>query len=228
MVDLSHWDFAEYFSGHEAAALMLGLEPTTVSEDQKRRVKVVVDRMRLHYQNAIDIRPWDFPGGILENQVGNGTDCNLIILISFDMEELHQVYSLQGADAPRFEVEWFSNPGLVRFESQRFSRKQISNWLGVIGMVSLYPFERSGVKLGATHTDQSEVDPSDMPLELDIANIAYRAVTNGYGDPMATPRSRLVAYVKEHFVELKPDTVKRIATIANPDKSVGRKNYGKE
>lgn len=73
-----------------------------------------------------------------------------------------------------------------------------------------------------------EIDPSDLPLELDAANMALRAVTNGYGDPSATKRNRLVEYLRQHYPDFKLEQVQRIATVANPDKSTGRKNSGRE
>lgn len=68
-----------------------------------------------------------------------------------------------------------------------------------------------------------EIDPSDRPPELDAANMAFRAVTNGYGDQAATFRNRLLTYVREHYPHLKNEAVERIATVANPDKDPGRK-----
>lgn len=73
-----------------------------------------------------------------------------------------------------------------------------------------------------------EVDPSDLPAELDAANMAFRAVRNGYGDQSATARNRIVGYLEKHYSEFTPEQVKRIATVANPDKSTGRKKRVKE
>lgn len=69
---------------------------------------------------------------------------------------------------------------------------------------------------------ESDFDPSDLPYELGIANIAFSAVTNGYGDSSATFKNRLVAYLEKEF-QLSPEAVHRIATVANPDKAPGRK-----
>lgn len=48
--DLAAWDFKEEFSGHEAAALILGLEPTEVS---KMRVEPVAARLERDFYKAI-------------------------------------------------------------------------------------------------------------------------------------------------------------------------------
>ncbi len=68
-------------------------------------------------------------------------------------------------------------------------------------------------------------DPTDLPKELDAANIAFRAVLNGYGKHTATRRNRTIAYLKENYKDFKPDAIKRIATVANPDKTTGRKKF---
>ena len=75
---------------------------------------------------------------------------------------------------------------------------------------------------------ESEIDPVDLPDELHTANIAFRAVKNGHGDRTATPENRLISYLEKNFTDLKPEAIKRIATVANPDKTTGRKKRDKE
>ncbi len=77
-------------------------------------------------------------------------------------------------------------------------------------------------------TEKYEFDPSDLPEELSIANIAFRAVTNGYGGTLTTVRNRLIDYVKKTYPNLSNDAVLRIATVANPDKVRGRKKFDRE
>lgn len=66
-------------------------------------------------------------------------------------------------------------------------------------------------------------DPADLPYELHAANIAFRAVTNGHGDKSATFKNRLISYLETNFADLNSEAVQRIATVANPDKTPGRK-----
>ena len=66
-------------------------------------------------------------------------------------------------------------------------------------------------------------DPSDLPLELDAANIAFRAVSNGYGNPLEKFKSRLIAYLRENYPSFSDGAIDRISTAANTDKSPGRK-----
>lgn len=68
----------------------------------------------------------------------------------------------------------------------------------------------------------SDVDPADWPEELFAAVTAFRAVSNGYGDPSDTVKNRLTAYLKECYSHLSQEAVNRISTVANPDKSRGR------
>ena len=74
----------------------------------------------------------------------------------------------------------------------------------------------------AAATCPSEIDPSDRPDELDCANVAFRAVSSGYGEKFDTFRNRLLAWIAEHRADLGSPARERIATVANPDKSVGR------
>jgi hypothetical protein len=71
-------------------------------------------------------------------------------------------------------------------------------------------------------------DPADLPDELYMANVAFRAVTNGYGEQSDTFRNRLISYLKLTYPNLKNDPLQRIATVANPDKSTGRKRRSPE
>lgn len=105
-------------------------------------------------------------------------------------------------------------------------REEISRWLAASGLMSEYQF---GIPANlGSQSGVGDIDPSDLPPELDAANMAYRAIENGYGDSASTPKQRLVAYLESHYPSFKPEQVKRIATVANPDKSTGRKKPGKE
>lgn len=73
-----------------------------------------------------------------------------------------------------------------------------------------------------------DLDPTDLPEELDAANMAFRAVFNGYGNPADTFRNRLIEYLKTTYPELIDSEIERIATVANPDKTRGRKKKFKE
>ena len=77
------------------------------------------------------------------------------------------------------------------------------------------------VERKSTSNPDTGIDPSDLPPELDAANMAYRAVLNG-SDKTGTFKNRLMAYLKKNYPDLTEEAIKRIATVANPDKSTGR------
>jgi hypothetical protein len=70
---------------------------------------------------------------------------------------------------------------------------------------------------------KEDIDPSDQPEELQAANIAFRAITNGYGNQSKPPRARLEDFLRERYPAFGPTRIDRIATVANPDKTTGRK-----
>ena len=88
------------------------------------------------------------------------------------------------------------------------------------------PSVRSASQVKSSEVEK--IDPLDLPAELDAANMAFRAVTNGYGDTTTTPKNRLTNYLQKHYPAFKPEQVNRIATVANPDKSTGRKKLEKK
>ena len=217
MADLSHWDFAEHFSGYDAAALILGLEPRE-SEDEQWRVRVVTERMEMHYKYATTRIFHETFGDPIENV--EFKEPLRIELLSVTLHDMHRRSWLFGEETPL--SDWLADKRRIKFENQEFERYSITRWLTQIGMRSAYQFDRKQ----PTKPDaalETDIDPADLPDELHAANIAFRAVTNGQGDPMATFKNRLIGYLEMNFPDLSNDAVQRIATVANPDKKTGRK-----
>lgn len=116
--------------------------------------------------------------------------------------------------------------GLLKEIDGVIAREEISRWLEASDLPSEYQFGKYPIH--DVLPIDAAIDPSDLPSELDAANMAFRAVTKGYGDPSETPRNRLVQYLKKHHKDFTSAQVDRIATVANPDKTTGRKISGKE
>jgi len=115
----------------------------------------------------------------------------------------------------------------------KFERAELVRWLSVVKLHSSYRFDLSHLDVGESLTgtkaiEDDGIDPSDLPPELDAANTAFRAITKGYGDQAATPRNRIVDFLRKNYPDLNSEQVQRIATVANPDKTTGRKKSGKE
>ena len=114
-----------------------------------------------------------------------------------------------------------------------FERAELVRWLSEVGLQSIYRFDLSHLDVGKSligteAIEDDGIDPSDLPPELHAANIAFRAITRGYGDQAATRRNRLVDFIGKHYPDFNSEQVQRIATVANPDKTTGRKKSGKE
>lgn len=216
METLSHWDSADEFTGQAAAALVLGIEPNSLgsSVTEQNRVNVVCDRMALDYERALkrlyheafNIYP-EVPQEIYSNSAHE--------LQSVKLKNLYTLWTTNEEDCAL--NDWLINDHASAFETQNFCRETIADWLDAIQLKSAYEFKKS-----AAYT-KDELDPSDRPEELDAAILAHQRVLNGYGNPTATFRNRIVTYLKEYYPHMKPDAIDRIATVANPDKSTGRK-----
>jgi len=134
-----------------------------------------------------------------------------------------------GDDLPPSAQSWgLLADDLLKLDGDGFTAALIKELqsLAVSAKPSLLVPERSRPCTEAAARDFQEVDPSELPDELDIANQAHRAVTNGYGDPNATFRTRLVAWIVKHRPDVKPEARERIATVANADKATGRRRHG--
>ena len=203
MVNLSHWDFADHFSGYDAAALILGLEPRE-SADDEHRVRVVSDRMELDYARAIQqAQLQDCPffddrdrQKLLGKRAGG-------LLVSVELKKLWRDFD-SGVETPL--SAWIFDKRLPRFENQVFDRPSIVEWLKAISMAAGYRFDLNrAVEAGA---DSGEgIDPADLPEELHAASIAFSAVTNGFGDKAATFKNRLIDYLEKNFLELSVEAV---------------------
>ena len=137
MASLTHWDFAAHFSGNDAAALILGIEPRE-SDDDDSRIRVVIDRMELHYnharkrhyQEAFDLNSADF----MDTEADRPLE-----LESVEMNELSRQWD------PREEVsefsDWLASNHRSQFEDQIFSRHVVADWLSAIKLESIYQFK---------------------------------------------------------------------------------------
>ena len=225
MADLTHWNFAENVLGLEVAALILGDEPSQASHDELK-VQIVEDRMKLHYGYATKRAFNDNYGDPLEN-----LERDERIFAELPSVELKAL----SFRAFRFDDElplgdWLGSEDRSNFVNQKFNRYSIVDWLADVGFKSVCQFDlrqpiADGVMVEiivSKETMKTDIEPADLPEELHAANIAFRAVTNGHGDPSATFRNRLIGYLETNFLGLSDDAVKRIATVANPDKKPGR------
>ena len=214
-MNLSHWNVAVDFTGDEASALAVGLDPSQPS--YVRTIgEPLFQRMKGSYQKRKgwlewDMSPWE--DGPIEKP---------------DMLESVKLRWWASQVEPgtwNDYCQWTKDYAESGFETQRFTRQELARWLVAIGHTSVFPFGEMQHVATTVNSNEKEIDPLDLPPELDYANQAFRAVTNGYGDQAATFKNRLIDYLQSTFNGLTPEAVKRIATLSNPDKTPGRKNH---
>lgn len=137
MVDLSHWDFAEQFSPYDTAALILGLEPRE-SENDQWRVRVVEERMELHYRAALDRAEHD---SMMVPFLEDNTTFKEKHTPLFSTELADLLTGYWDGEDEIFLRNWLADKKCSRFDNQMFSRKEIVKWLDAIGMESIYKFD---------------------------------------------------------------------------------------
>ena len=218
MDDLSHWDFAHSFTGHTVAALILGVEPSKVFTDDQR-LQVVRDRLEQDYQRALK-QALNEATFLLDAEAMSEVKAKRCdSMLKSKMLEAHwSDLENGGIDA---ETNLHFNNLLPNFNFQTFSRGTVAKWLEAIGVSSKYQFDRK-VEMSVLLKQSDDLDPGDFPHELDVANISFKAVLNGYGNQGETFKNRLKDYLRASFPDLKNSEVERIATVANPDKERGR------
>lgn len=224
MNDLSHWDIADEFTGAQVVILRHGQDPNVLMEENSAGSLMLqpmfaptYDRMKRSYDKAREyflraLNPPEFFDGVAP----------IDMLQSVDMTRELSATDLSDGRRCNFYV-WLCDENLSGFDAQRFSIKETARWLDVIGQPSMYSFNGMLTPPATKAVLPKEIDPSDLPDELDCANLAYRAVKNGYGDQSKTLKNRTVEYLENTYPNLKPEAVQRIATVANPDRSRGRK-----
>lgn len=224
MIDLSHWDIADEFTAAQVSILMHGQDPNIVLARNQavagalqsqflpayERMNRSYDKARRYFRQAMN--PPAYFNGVAQKD----------ILQSVDMcSELADCDPSDGSHC--YFYEWLGDDGLSAFETQRFSVEETARWVQAVGQPSLYNFGGGNKRPTAATPVIQDIDPSDLPDELDYANQAFRAVINGYGDAGATFKNNVADYLAKTYPSLKPEAVQRIATVANPDRSPGRK-----
>lgn len=148
MDDLSHWDFAEQFSGQEAACLILGISPEEhdrtgstgrVQNGGSQKITPVLRRMQTSFlaaQNSLDAAITWGEGGFETFPIRPG--------------------ELQSAALTRYlEVRRYENdvdPTRESFEYAYFSRLELHRWLEAISCKSLYCFDHSAAEFNSTNS----------------------------------------------------------------------------
>lgn len=199
MESLSHWDSAADFSGQAAAALILGIEPSSLGSSipEQVRVSVVYRRMAQDYERALkrlyhevfNIYPED-PLEIYSNPSHE--------LISVKLKNLYAHWTTNEEDGTF--TDWLIDDPASAFQAQIFSRETLADWLDAIQMKTAYQFRLDTSRLnsnrqchwpwGNHHTENlghleaaarrfwTNYDPSDPTTACKNEDVADWLMTN--------------------------------------------------
>ncbi|MES2952197.1 MAG: hypothetical protein V4858_27035 [Pseudomonadota bacterium] len=137
MSDLSHWKFATDFTGEEAAALAVGLDPAQPNY-VRTFSKPIYERMERHFEAAKrlhleeDVQQWERPPLLPQSDV-------------FESVELQLWAGSQEEDDGAFFSKWLLDDKLSGFEAQRFTRKEVARWFSAVGVQSSYSFDSNQI-----------------------------------------------------------------------------------
>lgn len=139
MVDLSHWVFANDFTAHEAAYLILGVDPSIDVDD--RSASHIKKRMLDAYKASIQNLEFRFivEPCLPDDWLDDGTDTidDKYTLSSIDIDNLYDLYSR--GDEISVSL-WLEDKERNNFLQQRFSRPELARWLNENQLTSAYQF----------------------------------------------------------------------------------------
>jgi hypothetical protein len=150
MVNLTHWNFAKSFSGEQAAALILGFEPTCRAE-MMPIAKPLYDRMESDH-----VVTWAYYLSEIRNieMFSMSTDLPATALVCESIKSY--LFNIDRDSRPGDEVKASFSSWLINvkeqsdFSFQTFSRAELSRWLNAIGMKSIYMFDHSQAAISQT------------------------------------------------------------------------------
>lgn len=141
MDSLAHWDYAVQFSGYEAAALILGIDPgkPDLPKWNESPIKAIYDRMALHYGHALKRHYFDaFNMELSHTEAQEMETYRSFELASLTLNGLCR--TLQHDQEDTNSTDWLTNDQRSAFGNQAFSREAIADWLTANGLDSVYQF----------------------------------------------------------------------------------------
>lgn len=162
MENLTQWDGTEFFSGSEAGALIMGINP---SSSNRHLFHAVVHQMELAFEATTAFVSLRVSGVSDEHDDKHVEPENY--LFSTELANLVDSY-YQGDELSL--VNWLESPASI-FDKQTFSRNQISSWLDRYPRYkSAYSFARDkpAVETAVETTDRVKpIKNSPSPLSLE-------------------------------------------------------------
>lgn len=202
MSDFAHWDFAPLFSAHQAACLIVGIDPDDPHFDEfspafdalYRRVKPVHDALRASYGHALELcrvrhnSEWQMAHGSLLSALGErdlvSNSMYQLILAEF---ELNDEISID---------EWIESGDFV-FEQQKFHPDRLSRWLESHALPSKYAFRRAVAPDRPPQPEQKQLETKERnTLLCIIASLCKEAGVDYSKSAKAAGLIREIAHTK--------------------------------
>ena len=155
---LRHWDFATHFTGEEAAALIMGIDPN-LPKSEVDTTYPIVERMRSAYQKALGEAIWAY-----EFKDGAGGDQSLVDIT----EKSTGLYSYRMLDMSGYIVwpqagHWLNDQDESSFDAQKFTREELARWLSAIEMKSDYQFNDLHITVGLAQNSNNKNNGTKWP-----------------------------------------------------------------
>jgi hypothetical protein len=140
MQDLSKWSYADEFTPHEAACLIVGLDPTNTHKDL--RVAHLMRRMEKAYRCKLDhVREEVWRERENEDLAAWREDyapeAEFGPLRSMKLEASLYAWVFQGSEEIK---DWLNDEEACAFHKQRFSKSALATWTSSIGLKTAFAF----------------------------------------------------------------------------------------
>ena len=152
MADLSHWVYANDFTGFEAAYLILGADLSSGDATDSRSAGHILKRLESAYAGAFDalcfavhVKPClAFDDDIDAAQKNNMPEREQLICI--EMQRLRQGWK----EGDEISISAWLETGRNSFREQRFSRGELTRWISDNHLPSAYLLDSEPLK-ASTH-----------------------------------------------------------------------------
>lgn len=168
MQQVNHWDYAERFTGREAAFLIAGFNPSSNSPDEVYRVQPIIKRMKESYYSGcsnfrFDIKYVADKDGLMFSRNTKSDSCLLSVEIeslirnfeasAFAKNQLYLLSDISGADDTAFALAMdpllnWDDSDAHEFDDQQFSRDQLHRWIEKNELASSYAFAKADRGVG--------------------------------------------------------------------------------
>ncbi|MRW83024.1 hypothetical protein GJ698_02830 [Pseudoduganella sp. FT26W] len=163
MQHVNHWDYAERFTGREAAFLIAGFDPSSNLLEDSYRVQPIIRRMKEAYYSACSDFRFDVDGAAESDGLmfsrntkaeGNLLSIEIATLVrdfensEFAKKDIFLAKDLSAKYEAAFSLAFdpliaWNGSDAHEFDDQYFSRSELQRWITANGLASSYLFGKT-------------------------------------------------------------------------------------